>query len=282
VEGVAFGGAAAMTDDALTKLRQLPLPFAHAPHFEGTAFLRAPSNQAALAWLQPGTHWPQSRMALWGPEGSGKTHLLHLWATGSGARLLHGPGLRFSTLMAGLHDNLAIDDADAAPERDLLHLLNAAQEAGLHVLMAARTPPARWPVALADLGSRLRATIAVELLPPDDELLRALLARLLAERQIVVPEAVQDWLRLRLPRTSATMREAAARLDRLALAAGGPVTRALAARVLADLGDANDTEQKMWGEKLWGEKVFGDTVWATDEDLTSTGAAASPAPPRLL
>jgi chromosomal replication initiation ATPase DnaA len=261
----------------MSALRQLPLPFAHAPDFAGAAFLNAPSNEAALAWLQPGADWPQRRLALWGPEGSGKTHLLHVWAARVGARLLPGPGLRFSGLVTELHGDaahgvewhgdaapghLAIDDADAAPERDLLHVLNAAHEGGLHVLMASRTPPARWPTALPDLASRLRATASVELLAPDDELLRSLLARLLAERQLAVPEALQDWLLLRLPRTSAVLRESAARLDRLALASGGPVTRALAAEVLAELGDRNRIE--------------------TDEDLTPDPAATSPPAPRLL
>ncbi|MDA8253677.1 MAG: chromosomal replication initiator DnaA, partial [Rhodospirillales bacterium] len=105
--------------------------------------------------------------------------------------------------------------------------------------LAGRTPPARWPVALPDLASRLRATAAVEIRPAEDELLRALLARLLAERQIAVSEAVQAWLLARLPRTPAAVREAAARLDRAALAAGGPISRAVAAAVLSEMGAAD-------------------------------------------
>ena len=42
---------------------------------------------------------------------------------------------------------------------------------------------------------------------------------------------LQDALLARLPRTAGAMREAACRLDRTALAAGGPVTRALALQV---------------------------------------------------
>ena len=47
--------------------------------------------------------------------------------------------------------------------------------------------------------------------------------------------ALQDWLLARLPREAAAMAEAAARLDRAALAAGGRVTRALARAALAEL-----------------------------------------------
>ena len=132
---------------------------------------------------------------------------------------------------------VALDDADAmAEEPALLHLLNAAREAGLPVLLAARTPPARWPVRLPDLASRLRAVTAVEILPPEESLLRALLLRLLADRQLAVRPDLQDWLLLRLPRSPAALREAVARLDRAALAAGGAVTRPIAAGVVAAMG----------------------------------------------
>jgi chromosomal replication initiation ATPase DnaA len=217
--------------------RQLPLPFVHAPHYSGADFLVGPTNEAALAWLAPGAEWPQRRLALWGPEGSGKTHLLHVWAARTGARVLAGPALPREPEPADRA--VAVDDADTAAERPLLHLLNVAAEAGQKLLLAARTPPARWAVSLPDLASRLRAVTAAEIHAPDDPLLRALLRRLLSERQVPVSETVQDWLLLRLPRTAAAIREAAARLDRANMAAGGRVTRALAADVAQAMAEAD-------------------------------------------
>lgn len=216
--------------------RQLPLPFVHRPLHGAADFLPAPSNAAALAWLSRTEDWPQLRLALWGEAGSGKTHLLALWAARMRADVLAGPVLPRDP--GAPSRPLAIDDADTAAERPLLHLLNTAAEARLPVLLAGRAPPARWPVQLPDLASRLRAVAAVELRPAEDSLLRALLARLLAERQTAVPEAVQDWLLARLPRTPAAMREVSARLDRAALAVGRPVTRAVAAAVLEGLAEA--------------------------------------------
>ncbi|HTR17099.1 MAG TPA: chromosomal replication initiator DnaA [Acetobacteraceae bacterium] len=225
----------------MTAMRQLALPFRHAPLFSAADYLPAESNAEALAWLARPASWPGHRLALWGEEGSGKTHLLHAWAERNAATLLPGEMVRgLVPLPEG--GGVAVDDADAAPEPTaLLHLLNAAAEAGLPVLLAGREPPARWPVPLPDLASRLRATTAVRLRPPEETLLRALFARLLAERQLTVPPALQDWLLPRLPRTGAALREAAARLDRAALASGGRVTRPLAAAVLADMtGEAED------------------------------------------
>ena len=219
---------------------QLALPFVHAPDYAADAFMPADSNAAALAWLAS-DDWPQGRLAMWGPAGSGKTHLLHIWAARHRATLVQGPALDDAPPTGPV----AIDQADAAPEVLLLHRLNAAAEAGFRVLLAARMPPGRWNTELPDLASRLRAATATEIVAADESLLRALLARLLADRQIAVPASVQDWLRMRLPRSAAAMRQAALLLDHLALTEGGRVTRLTAARVLTAMTqpeDASDDE----------------------------------------
>jgi len=242
--GVAFVEAA--------PVRQLALPFAHRPRFARVDFIPAPSNAAALAWLDRdgGAQWPDHRLALWGDAGCGKTHLLQVWARDHGALLLPGTALRgLATLpdhaaaygrggvvANGPGGGIAVDDADmATDEHALLHLLNAAREQRLPVLLAGREAPSRWPVLLPDLASRLRATMAVALGRPEETLLRILLLRLLAERQLAVAQPVVEWLLLRLPRRADAMREAARLLDHAALASGTAVTRVLAAAVLDEL-----------------------------------------------
>ena len=239
--------------------RQLGLPFIQVPSF-APDFLEAPSNADAITWLEQVKVWPLGRLALWGEAGTGKSHLLYLWSARHGAEVIPGAALALTPPTRAV----AIDDADAADERPLFHMLNAAAEAGLPVLLTGGTPPSRWPTRLPDLTSRLRATASVEIGQPDDDMLRSLLARLLAERQMAVPEPVQAWLLTRLPRTAAAMREAAIRLDRASLAARRPVTRQIAAFVLAAMqpSDGNDSE--------------------TDDDSAACRAALSPDGPQLL
>ncbi|MBS0642936.1 MAG: chromosomal replication initiator DnaA [Acetobacteraceae bacterium] len=221
---------------------QLPLPFPHEPLYAPHDFFPADCNHAALAWLDRMQDWPDRRLLVWGEEGCGKTHLLRVWAARTGAAWLDGRILRTPEDLPP-SGAAALDDADlVTPETTLLHVLNTARDRGLSLLLTARQPPARWPVALPDLASRLRAMATVEIAPPDDAFLSMLFAMLLADRQLQVPPAVQDWLLRRLPRTPAALREAAAKLDRLSLAGGRRVTRALASRLLPASDSWEDRE----------------------------------------
>ncbi len=214
---------------------QLPLPFEHQPSYEPGDFIAACSNRDALTWLNApwsDAPWPDHRLALFGPAGCGKSHMLHNWRQRNGAVLLTGPAM--NTLdQVPFQGGLALDDADAVADETLLfHLLNTARDRGLRLLLAARNPPARWPVRLPDLSSRLRAITAAEIAPPDDELFAALLKRLVADRQLAMSQSAQDWVLHHLPRSPAVLREVVALLDRESLASGVAITRTLAVKVL--------------------------------------------------
>jgi chromosomal replication initiation ATPase DnaA len=217
-------------------MRQIGLPFPYDQVFHAADFLAGDCNTAVLAWLDDPFAWPGLRLAVHGGIGSGKTHVLHVFAERMNAVLLPGVAVRGLPDLAGA-GAVAVDDADAGPDPvALLHLLNMAAELRLPVLLTGRSPPMHWAYTLPDLTSRLRAMPVEGLRYPDDALLQALLARLLADRQLAVAPAVQAFIRQRIPRTGDALREVAARLDRASLALGGKVTRAVAAGVVADMG----------------------------------------------
>ena len=116
----------------------------------------------------------------------------------------------------------------ALDERALFHLLNLAREEEAFVLITARTRAGRVGASsLPDLASRLRAMPVVELAPPDDALLRAVMVKLFADRQLAVDESLVAYLATRIERSFAAARAAVEALDREALRQKRPVTRAL-------------------------------------------------------
>jgi chromosomal replication initiation ATPase DnaA len=221
--------------------RQLLLALEHAESFARDDFLEGPSNAAALALIERWPDWPSGAVALVGPEGSGKTHLASIWAEVSGARVLSARLLGETDVPGALATGaLVLEDLskDTLDERALFHLINLAREEGAFLLITARQMPSALPVELRDLGSRLRALPTVGVSAPDDALLRLLMVKLAADRQIALDPGVANYVATRIERSFAAARAAVARLDEESMRQHRPVTRALASEIFR-----NDQEE---------------------------------------
>jgi chromosomal replication initiation ATPase DnaA len=214
--------------------RQLALDLPHAESFRRDDFLESPANAAALALIERWPDWPGQHAAIFGPAGSGKSHLAAIWAEQAGARVVAASALNAAAVPGALVTGALVLE-DLAPgrveEAALFHLFNLARQDGAYVLFTSRARPERG-YALADLISRLRAVPAVELAPPDDALLAAVLVKLFADRQLAVDEGVIAYLVPRMERSLAAASALVARLDAAALSHGRAVTRPLASEVL--------------------------------------------------
>jgi chromosomal replication initiation ATPase DnaA len=217
--------------------RQLVLALNHVESFAREDFLAGPSNAAALALIDRWPDWPDRIVALVGPEGSGKTHLASIWAHVAGARVMAARLLVHCDLPAALATGaLVLEDLepDALDERSLFHLLNLVREEGAYLLITGRVAPGGLSVSLPDLGSRLRAVPLVAMASPDDVLLRSLIFKLAADRQLNVDRPLVNFLANRIERSFAAARAAVMRLDEEAMRRHRPVTRALAAELFAE------------------------------------------------
>jgi len=215
--------------------RQLAFALGHGESFAREDFLSGPSNAAALALIESWPEWPAAAIVLVGPEGSGKSHLAAIWASEAGGRFLSGRALADANLPASLATGaLVVEDlaAGAFEERALFHLINLAREEAAYLLLTARSAPAGWPVAILDLESRLKALPIVTLSAPDDALLRAVLLKLFADRQLEVDEQLLGYVATRIERSFAAARAVVAQLDQEAMRRQRPLTRSLAADVL--------------------------------------------------
>ena len=222
--------------------RQLVLDLPVRPALGRADFFVSPANAIAVAMVDRWPDWPMRRLAVVGPQGAGKSHLAHVWSARAGAAIL--PVEALAELALGEIAEtaaLAVEDADrvgalgADAEEALFHLCNRLAARG-SLMLSGREPPARWPVALPDLASRLEAAPVARLEPPDDALLGAVLVKLFSDRQIVVGLDLVNYLVARIDRSFAAAESLVARLDQAGLARHRPITVRLAAEVL--FGDA--------------------------------------------
>ena len=218
--------------------RQLLLALDHSVSFARDDFLSGPSNVAALSLVERWPDWPDRIVALIGPEGSGKSHLAAIWAEATGARILSAKLLSTTSVPGALATGaLVIEDLEAADldEQALFHLINLAREERTYLLLTSRSAVATFPIRIRDLASRLRAVPTVTVAPPDDTLLRSLLVKLAADRQLSFDESLLNYLVNRIERSFSAAHATVQKLDREAMRQHRPVTRALAAEVLRNM-----------------------------------------------
>ena len=218
-------------------IRQLAFDLPARQGYRREDFFVSPANAAALAAVDAWQGWPGGKLLLIGPSGSGKTHIARLWADETGATCLPATELAQADLPAlAATGAVAVEDAEAvaghpAHEAAFFHLHNLVTPGG-RLLVTAPSPPRDWGLTLPDLASRLQAASVARIDPPDDALLSAVLIKLFADRQVTVPPTLISYLVQRMERSIAAARDLVARLDALALAAGRPITRQLAADLL--------------------------------------------------
>ena len=200
-------------------------------------FFVSKANALALTALENWRAWPDGKLILVGPAGAGKTHLVHVWATQTGARIIAAHALAQADICALATGPVAVEDvmeicADSAVETALFHLHNLMRAQGQPLLLTAPSPPARWACTLPDLASRMQATPTATLAPPDDALLAAVLVKLFHDRQLSVSPQLVSYLAARIERSLCAAQQVVARLDAAALVQNRAITLPLAAQVL--------------------------------------------------
>ncbi len=225
---------------------QLALAFDHRPAFGREDFLVAPSNAEAMSWVDSWPEWPARAVVVYGPAGSGKSHLAQTWRLRTGARELPAAAISVDGLDVQMDaaDAFVVEDVDLGrpDEKALFHFLNLLGERAKWALFTAREAPARWSAALPDLASRLRALPAIGIAPPDEGLVEAVLVKHLADRQLRVAPEVVRYVAVRLERSLGAVARIASALDTASLARQRPLTIPLARDVMRVEGF--DTEDR--------------------------------------
>ncbi len=223
----------------MTPPAQLRLDFDLRPALGGEDFLVAPNNSDAVAWLDKWPDWPSPALIIYGPPGCGKSHLTQVFLAQGGVVKTGAEQLAKTEphLILEGAQACAIDGAEAVVaaglERQLLHLYNVAAETGRKLLLTAHTAPSVWPLVIADLRSRMGAGVTVEIGPPDDPLIAAVLVKLFADRQLRVDGGVVTFLLSRMERSFDAARRIVAAIDEAALAEHRNITVPLVRKVLA-------------------------------------------------
>ena len=218
---------------------QLPLDLPLRPALGRSEFAVSSANSDAMRLVEGWETWPQGKLVLYGPEGSGKTHLAHVWADLAGAVVLQANASEIpkTTAKCVVVEDVPEIGGDIALEEALFHLHNRILAQNGRLLLTGQAPPGTWPIALPDLASRMQGTLSVALDPPDEDLLSFILLKLFADRQLTPSPKALATLVLHMERSFAEAGRLVADMDRRALVGRRRISDALAREVLG-LSDA--------------------------------------------
>ncbi|MGY9050256.1 hypothetical protein P775_18285 [Puniceibacterium antarcticum] len=198
------------------------------------------TNALATAQIDRWRDWVGRKLVLTGPQGSGKTHLAHVWSSESGATILRSRDLIDADIPRLAEGHVCVEDvpqiaANEEAEQALFHLHNLTLAEGHSLMLTALTPPSHWQLSLPDLSSRVMGMQMARLSPPDDDLLSAVMAKMFADRQIVPAPDVIPYLVRHMPRSFAMAGRLVDAIDDAALGTPKGASRLLARRILAEL-----------------------------------------------
>jgi len=204
-------------------MSQLPLSLSLPPVYSEDNFYLSDCNRDAHRLITAWPHWPGHALLMYGPKGSGKTHLGQLWA--GRAHALAWPAAGLDAMEYPLSFHCLIEDIERTrDERLLLHLFNHAREQGYSLLLTAAVTPQHLPFVLPDLTSRLLALPSVHITQPDDAVLAGAMRKQFADRQMKVGDDVIAYALPRMERSLGKVRELVERVDKSALAERKNVT----------------------------------------------------------
>lgn len=199
------------------------------------------SNEAAMNGAFAWDEWPANTLTVFGPPMCGLGLLSRVWADEAGALLLDHKALTkadTTTLKELASKNGVVDLADSVSEEGkLLSAINFAMENGTRLLLTARSHPASWNFTSADLQSRLANMTAIEIGPPDDEMVLLRLDAACRRRFIRLKPEDARYILIRIEKSYVAIEDYVRRLDRAISISGKPPSVHLARSVLEEGAD---------------------------------------------
>lgn len=195
--------------------------------FDREDFIVAPCNVEAVTWMDLQGCWSSHAFLIYGPKGCGKTHLSYMFSR------THIDAKDLTEDFYPKDSKIVVENIDETTnEEALFHLFNWTRERNIGLLMTAREVP---NFELPDLASRILMIQKVPILPPDDDLIFGMLAKVFLERNIAVDANVLEYATHQTERSFEAVHALVDAADKLSLSQNRRITIPIIKQTLADL-----------------------------------------------
>ena len=197
-------------------------------------FYVSPSNREAYDFINSWPKWLKRIVNIFGPSGSGKSHLASILKTKTKCleilprELNENVVFEFKTKEALIIENFN----EKISEELLFSLWNIALQDNKYFLINSIKPINSYKFKLSDLTSRVKSSLIIGIKLPSDDLISAIITKNFSDKQIMVEEKHIDYIIKRIDRSYEKISQFILTLDRYSLKKGSPFRLKLIKEVL--------------------------------------------------
>ena len=213
---------------------QLILKFPNQKAYKKEDFYVSPSNKEAYDLINSWPRWIKKNVNIYGPHGSGKSHLASILKTKASTiqvdskKLDENLFLRFKS-----KEILIIENLDEKVSEDMLFSLwNAALHDNKYFLITSVKPINWYKFKLNDLTSRVNSSLTIGINLPSDDLISVIIAKNFSDKQIKVEKKHIEYIIKRIDRSYEKIFQFISTLDKYSLKKGTPFSIKLIKEVL--------------------------------------------------
>jgi len=221
------------------RARQIPLVFSPPPpRLARNDFVIGERNLRTIETLDGWLASDERMLAISGPPASGKTHLASIAAAALGCELAAVSAEGAAPKPRIDAPCFMVDGVERAPAPvEIFDLIEDAKECGFRLILVGRGRTKDWAGGLVDLETRLAAMPQIQTKEPDEDLLAAVIDKMLRDRQLRLSQPIGRYAAPRLMRTFAAAQAFVGALDAAAAENKAPIGLKLAREVLANLSE---------------------------------------------
>ena len=213
---------------------QLILKFPEHRAYKREDFYVSPSNQEAYDFINNWPKWIKRIVNIFGPSGSGKSHLSSILKTKTKCLEILANELNENIIFEfKTKEVLIIENFNEKISEELLFSLwNIALQDNKYFLINSIKPISSYKFKLPDLTSRIKSSLNIGIKLPSDDLISAIIAKNFSDKQIMVEEKHIDYIIKRIDRSYEKISQFILTLDRYSLKKGSPFGLKLIKEVL--------------------------------------------------
>ena len=213
---------------------QLLLKFPSRKGYSKEDFYVSSSNNEAFKLIESWPKWIKKAVNIFGPVGSGKTHLTSILKNKTSLITIESDKLDDEIFFKfKLKEVLIIENLNENISENLLFsLYNASLQDNKYLLITSKKPINKLNFKLPDLLSRLHSTTIIGIDLPSDELISVILSKNFSDRQIEVEKKHIDYIIKRIDRSYEKISQFISTIDKYSLKKSSPFSLKLIKEVL--------------------------------------------------